>query len=217
MSISDLVGIQRTFTKCLKDIAVFERFHSDGQFFEVNDIQKENKRWLVVAAGIGEDETRDLFHENHKRAQKSLIPLLYKSTCRISFLFVLRPFDQDPMYSNQALLISPFAPTSGIPWVEIRNGYIKILNIPDNDNRLVNLRWEWDVIPALQYPYERWLRFWKDNCGFNPAHPPSHLHLNSDVISSRRSGELENELRLALGRPNPLAFLLSIAVWLRRL
>ena len=106
--------------------------------------------------------------------------------------------------------------------MEIRIAYIRIYDIPENDNRLLNLRWEWDVQPAVQDPFEKWLKCWKSDCGFNPAHPPSHLHLNSEVFSSGgnkaiRPGDLERELRLAIGRPNPLAFLLSIGAWFRGL
>lgn len=218
MSAHDLATIQRTFQQCFKDIAIFERSDTDGQFFEVNDIQKDNRRWLVIAAGLNQAEAEDFFAGNPTRVQKSLVPLRYKSSCEISFLFVLRPSDQDPMYSNQTILVSPFAPTQRIPWIEIRQAYVRILNIPDNETQLSSLRWEWDPVPAIRDPDEKWLRSWKYDCGFNPAHPPSHLHLNSKVLvpgSIRRPGDLYNELRIAIGRPNPLAFIFSIAVWLR--
>ena len=218
MSAYDLVVIQRTFQQCFKDIAVFERSDTDGQFFEVNDIQKDNKRWLVIAAGLDQAEAEDFFVGNSNRAEKSLVPLRYKLICKISLLFVLRPFEQDPMFCNQTILVSPFAPTKGIPWIEIREAYVRIRDIPDNSSQLANLRWEWDSVPAIQDPVEKWLRSWKYDCGFNPAHPPSHLHLNSENFvpgSTRRPGDLQNELRIAIGRPNPLAFLISIAVWFR--
>lgn len=222
MTAHDLSIIQRAFQECLRDIAVLERFDHDGHFFEVNDVQKENRRWLVIAAGVDQADAEELFAGNPKRAEKSLTPLRYRSTCRISLLFVLRSFDKEPMYSNQTLLVSPFAPTRGSPWVEIRKGYIRVFDIPENKNRLLNLRWEWEVVEALQNPLEKWLCSWTGDCGFNPGHPPSHLHLNSEVFERdgdviRRPGDLVDELRLAVGRPNPLAFLLSLAVWLRKL
>jgi hypothetical protein len=217
-----LVAIQNAFQQCFRDIAVFERFRSDGQFFEVNDFQKENKRWLVIAAGIEKTEAVELFRGNPKRAQRSLIPLKYRDRCRISLLFLIRPFNEDPKYENQTVLVSPFAPDRGIPYVEIRIAYIRIYDIPENDNRLLNLRWEWDALSALKDPIEKWLKSWMSDCGFNPAHPPSHLHLNSEEFSSSgkgavRTGDFERELRLAIGRPNPLAFLLSVGAWFRGL
>jgi hypothetical protein len=218
MGAHDLVTIQRTFEQCFKDIAVFERYDMDGQFFEVNDVQKDNGRWLVIAAGLSEAEAKDFFAGNPARAQKSLVPLRYRSRCKISLLFVLRPFEENPKYPNQTILVSPFAPTKRIPWIEIRQAYMRILDIPDNDIQLSSVRWEWDAVPAVRDPDEKWLRSWKYDCGFNPAHPPSHLHLNSRALvpgSITRPGDLKNELRIAIGRPNPLAFILSIAAWFR--
>lgn len=222
MTAHELTTIQRTFQQCLKDISIFGRFDTDGQFFEVNDIQKENRRWLVIAAGIEEAEADQLFSGYQRRAQDSLIPLKYRSTCRVCLLFILRPFDQELRYQKQTTLVSPFCSSRGIPWVEIRQAYVRIFDIPNNANKLQNIRWEWEIGPALQSPLEKNLQPWKDNCGFNPAHPPSHLHLNSIVYETnahlkRETSDPETELRLAIGRPNPLAFLLSIAVWLQRL
>lgn len=217
-----LTEIQKTFQQCLRDIAVFERFNSDGQFFESNDFQKKNKRWLVVAAGLEESEADELFSGNPKRAQKSLAPLRYRNACKISLLFIIRPYEEDLRDLKQTLFVSPFAANRGIPYVEILLGYIRIFDIPENNCRLSNLRWEWDAQSSLKEPIERWINCWKSECGFNPAHPPSHLHLNSEVfVSGRgktiRASDLEGELRLAIGRPNPLAFLLSFAAWVRRL
>ncbi len=222
MDTHNLTIIQETFQQCFRDIAVFERFGADGQFFEVNDFKKGNKRWLVIAAGIEDAEANEFFQGNPKRAKKSLLPLKFRDRCRISLLFLIRSFDEDPKYVNQTLLISPFAANRRIPYVEIRTAYIRIYDIPKNDNRLLNLRWEWDTKSAVQDPLEKWLICWKAECGFNPAHPPSHLHVNSEECNSDgnkaiRPGDLEKEFRLALGRPNPLAFLLSIGAWFRRL
>lgn len=220
MGLHNLVTIQRTFQQCFKDIAVFERSDTDGQFIEVDDIHKENRHWVVLAAGLDQTEAGNFFAGNRTKAERSLIPLRYKLTCKISLLFVLRPFEQDPMFTNQTILVSPFALTKGIPWIEIRQAYVRILDIPENDMKLSNLRWEWDPVPATSDPDEKWLRSWKYECGFNPAHPPSHLHLNSKPLavgSMMRPGDSPNELRMAIGRPNPLALIFSIAVWLRGL
>ena len=220
MSAYNLVNIQKTFQQCFKDVAVFERSDTDGRFIEVDDIHKENKHWVVIAAGLSQSEAEEFFAGNRTKAERSLIPLRYKSTCRISLLFVLRPFEQDPMYVNQTILVSPFAITRGIPWIELRHAYVRILEIPENDANLSSLRWEWDPVPSIRDPDEKWLRPWKHDCGFNPAHPPSHLHVNSIPLaqaSLMRPGDSPNELRMAIGRPNPLALILSIAAWFRGL
>lgn len=214
--------IQSSFIQCFKNIAVFKRSESDGQYFEANDIQKEKRRWLVVAAGVDASEAQKLFSGTPKRAEKALIPLRYKANCKISLLFVLRPFDNDLNSVSESIFVAPFAPRKRIPLVEIRQSYLRVSQIPGNKNQLNNLRWEWDIANALNTPVEKWLRNWNDDCGFNPAHPPSHLHLNSDRYDSspkksQRPVDTEIDLRLAIGKPNPLALLLSIATWLRRL
>ena len=83
-----------------------------------------------------------------------------------------------------------------------------------------HLRWDFDPAAAYAAPQEKWLQRWKPIIGFNPAHPPSHLHINQKPLDHfTRSRDAQayspDELRLAIGVPNPLAFLMSIAVWLR--
>ncbi|MDA1014040.1 MAG: hypothetical protein O3A00_06255 [Planctomycetota bacterium] len=63
---------------------------------------------------------------------------------------------------------------------------------------------------------------WKDALAFNPAHPPSHLHINQtplDEYESLRDAGTHSpaELRLTVGVPNPLALILSVAAWKRRM
>lgn len=222
MSEYKLSHIQRIFHKCLKDAAVFERSVTDGQFFETNDIEKERKRWLVIAAGIDKREASDLFIGNRGRAERSLTPLTFKDGCKVSILFILRPLEEDLYNSQDGILAVPFASSNKIPWVEMSRSYVRILDIPENNSRLTNVRWEWDIEVSSRDPIEPWLNCWKNDCGFNPAHPPSHLHLNSTVLEDvgykkRGDGGVNNDLRLAMGNVNPLAFLLSIAMWFRRI
>ena len=224
MSVNDFGILQRTFIKCFKDIALFERIESDGRFFESNDIHKENKRWLVIASGISKTETKEFFRGNLNRSEKALEPLKFRMNCIFSFLFVLRPYNEEIDISNttETDYIAPFAPNQGISYVLIRNGYIRISDFPENNNSIKNLRWEWDIRKALENPNEKWLNYWKSECGFNPAHPPSHLHINSEYSFSidrtkQRAIESDIEFRLAVGKPNPLAIILSIATWLRKL
>ena len=95
-------------------------------------------------------------------------------------------------------------------------------DLSDGKFGLFNLRWEVDTREAGKPPREHWLRDWKRTLRHNPAHPSSHLHFNTQPKASpvERSRGLEepgeNDLRLAIGDPNPLAFLLSVAAWVRR-
>lgn len=220
MSAHDLQTIQNTFTKCLKDSAVFRRPDSHGNYFEVNNLRKDNKDWLVVAAGIDESEAGDLFQGISKRAEKAVAPLRFGNSCEISILFVARPFSGEIVPNSKSF---PFAVQQGIPWIELREAYIRVWDLPDgNPQKLSNIRWEWDLSGRSDDPYEDWLREWKEEIGFNPSHSPSHLHFNTDRntqenTSSVRSGDRLDDLRLAVGKPNPLALILSLAVWLRSL
>ncbi len=222
MSVNDLSLIQDIFSECIKDIAVLERVESDGRFFESDSIKKERKNWLVIGAGLDESEASRFFPGNSKRAENSIIPLRYKS-CKISMLFVVRPFNGEfDSISMSSSLIAPFAPRKNIPWIQIRNAFLNVYDIPKNNNKLINFRWEWDTNHSFEEPYERWLRLWKNEIGFNPAHPPSHLHINSRTYKEniefvKRAGDTADDLRLSFGNPNPLSLILSVAVWLRAL
>ncbi|MDM8522858.1 hypothetical protein QUF80_05740 [Desulfococcaceae bacterium HSG8] len=222
MSINDLSLIQDIFCECIRDIAVLERFESDGRFFESDSIRKEKTDWIVIAAGLDESEAKQFFPGNSKRAERSAAPLRYKS-CKISMLFVVKPFDGDMnSISMSSLLITPFAPNKNIPLIRIRNAFLNVYDIPDNKNKLRNFRWEWDTNHSFEEPYEKWLRSWKNEIGFNPAHPPSHFHINSESYKEnieyiKRAGDSIDDLRISVGNPNPLSLILSVAVWLRTL
>ncbi len=214
-----LVSIKNIFSKCLEDCAVFHRPDSDGKLFESEVIHKENKTWLVIAAGLCESEANKWFSGHKKRAENSIFPILFKQRCEISMLFVVRAYDGNSIYSNPMRLIVPFAIQQQIPYLEMSQAYVRIWGVPDNYHNLMNLRWEWDTRPTKNYPYEKWLRNWTYDIGFNPAHPPSHLHINTERLdpSKLRTGDLCEDLRLAIGNLNPLSFLFSLAVWLRTL
>lgn len=218
MGSHELITLQAIFTQCFKDIAVFERFSSDGHYFESNDLIKEAKRWLVIAAGINEDDAKKYFNSHPNRFRKAIIPLSYKSLAKISLLFVIKPLSINSKHASSEELVAPFAPNRGIDLIEIRQGFIKVNDIPDNSQNLKSIRIDWELLPSLQEPFEKWLCSWKRECGFNPAHPPSHLHLNpKSSLGGNRPGDLVDDLRLYLGKPNPLALILSIANWLRKL
>ncbi len=65
----ELDKIADTFVECFQDAGVFER-SSGGTIIETDVIRKENKKWIVVAAGIGQDAANDLFPSNPKRAER---------------------------------------------------------------------------------------------------------------------------------------------------
>lgn len=209
--------IQRIFESCLAGSAVFERDSSGGQLFEADVIRRENKRWIAIAAGVSQTEAQDIFAANSGRAERATIPL---RTLRIggsvSFLFVLRtsrfPIEQhDP--TNQ---IAHFAPSEGIPLVEIREGFFRIRDLEDNRNTVKCLRWELDAVASRRDPMEPWLHNSASLLGYNPAHSPSHLHINSYGEDEMNAPvDPDSDLRLCVGVVNPLALVLSIAAWLR--
>ncbi|RJP33791.1 MAG: hypothetical protein C4527_03695 [Candidatus Omnitrophota bacterium] len=215
----NLDSIKSIFSKCLDDCAVFHRPDSDGRLFESEVIHKEDKHWLVMAAGLCESEARKWFSSNNQRAENALHPLRFKHACEISFLFIVRPISEERSQFNPLKLIVPFAVQHQIPYLEINQAYIRMWDFPDNPHKLLNLRWEWDARPAANHPYENWLKEWTHDIGFNPAHPSSHLHINTKRLDpfTLRAGDLFGDLRLAIGHPNPLALIFSIAVWLRSL
>lgn len=209
--------IQRIFESCLQSAAVFERDSSGGQLFEADVIRRENKNWIAIAAGVSQPEANDIFAANSGRAERATIPL---RTLGIrgsaSFLFVLRtsrfPIEQhDPMSQ-----IAHFAPSGGIPLVEVRDGYFRIRDMEENRNTVNSLRWELDAVQSRRDPMEPWLFTPAYLLGYNPAHSPSHLHINSyDEEEMTTPVEPASDLRLCVGVLNPLALVLSIAAWLR--
>lgn len=222
MDAQSLQTVQNTFEKCFRDSAIFIRSGFSGRYFEADEVRWDNKSWIVIAAGLDEGQAGKVFRGNQNRAEKSLAPLYFRGACEMSLLFVARPFHGDPAEISPLSLVTPFAPQQGIRWLELREAYIRLWGIPTNTQGLSNIRWEWDLDSVRDTPRERWLRDWTTDLGFNPAHSPSHLHLNSTRIetgqgSHFRFDDSPHELRLAIGRPNPLALILSIAVWLRSL
>jgi hypothetical protein len=205
----------------MRDAQVFERDVSSGSLFEVESLKKERKHWLAVAAGITEDESTTVFPTNVARAERATIPLSILGGGQASFYFVMRPLDYPVEESATFSRAAHFAPREGIPLVEIREGYFRLSNLPGDDNRLNHLRWELDLRTAYQDPLEDWLRTWMDRIQYNPGHAPSHVHFNAppldaEAVGRGRSDHSPSELRLAVGIPNPLALILSIAAWIRR-
>jgi len=191
---------------------IFSRDVGGGNLVETEIFRHGQANWLVVAAGISAAEGRTFFPVTGNRAARAETPMSVVGAGSASLLFVLRAIQQESIPSN----VTTFS--SDIPFIEFHTGYFRLTDI---DNSIIKqLRWEWDLQTADGEPIERWLIPWRSVIGYNPAHAPSHLHFNSPPLVLAASGRMRqehatNELRLAIGVPNPLALLLSIAVWLR--
>jgi hypothetical protein len=216
-----LDNLNRVFTACIRDAQVYEREAPGGSLFEVETLKKEKKNWLALAVGVTEDESNNIFPTNSARAERATIPLNILGGGQASFYFLMRPLNYAIELSSTFSRAAHFAPREGIPLVEIREAYFRLSHLPGDENRLNHLRWELDLTAAHQDPLEDWLRPWMDQIQYNPAHAPSHIHFNAppldaEAVGRERSDHFPSELRLAVGIPNPLALILSIAAWIRR-
>ncbi len=216
-----LNDLTRVFASCMRDAQVFERDAPSGSLFEVERLRKEKGNWLAIAAGVAEEESSAIFPNNSARAERATIPLNILGGGQASFFFVLRPLSLPVEKSSTFARAAHFAPGDGIPLVEIREAYFRLSNLPGDDNRLNHLRWELDLMTAHQDPKEDWLRPWMSRIQYNPGHPPSHMHFNAppfdaESLGGDRTEHSPSELRLAVGIPNPLAMILSLAVWIRQ-
>lgn len=218
MTLDDL---SKVFTACMRDAQVFERDVPSGSLFEVERVRKEKGNWLAIAAGVAEEESSAIFPNNSARAERATIPLNVLGGGQASFFFVLRPLNLPLEKSSTFARAAHFAPGDGIPLVEIREAYFRLSNLRGDDNRLNHLRWELDLMTAHQDPKKDWLRPWMSRIQYNPGHPPSHMHFNAlpfdaESLGGDRTERSPSELRLAVGIPNPLAMILSLAVWIRQ-
>ncbi len=216
-----LDDVTKVFAACMKDASVFDRDAPGGNLFEVERIKKERRDWLAIAAGVPGSEADSLFPSNSARAERATIPLSILGGGQASFFFVLRPLSRFPEASVPFERMAHFSPGDDIPFVEIRAAYFRLSDMPGGDNGLSHLRWEFDLTTGHQDPMEDWLRLWKGRLGCNPGHPPSHLHFNAppadaETLASGRSPPSSPQLRLAVGVPNPLTMIFSVAVWLRQ-
>lgn len=195
--------IAKVFEECFQDAAVFER--SDGTVVEIDLFKKEQQDWVVVAAGVDFDEAYSYFPNNRKRAERAGEPIRILPHGRLSVLIVVRPVagpcDNSPQLEN----VTAFAPGRGVPWVQVRDhSYVRCWDIRDPDSRVQSLRWELDIQNSLSDPHEVWLNDWKRHLQRNPAHSPSHLHINAPAFvpnapTDERIEHSLQELRLCVG------------------
>jgi len=216
----ELDKIANTFVECFQDACVFER-SVGGTIIETDVIRKDNKKWIVVAAGIDHDVASDLFQYNAKRADRASEPVTIIPDGQLSLLFVLRPVSLPFERAADIENVTTFSPVKGVALVQMRQGcFLRMWDIHDAKSKIQSLRWELDNVQALQHPHEGWLTEWRRYLGFNPAHPASHLHINAipfvpNAEDNDRIQHSPEELRLGIGVPNPLGLILSIAAWLR--
>ena len=212
-----LTHLQKQFDKCLRDTVVFSRDTEAGNIVEFETYRKGQRDWLVVAAGIWRSESDRYFSRSSGRRDRAVIPLQLSGGARASMLYVVRPWDAPPPPS---VCGPPFVTTfdENVEFLEVEVAYVRLWDLARPGCH--TLRWELDGDSLQDSPLEPWLRPWRAVLRCNPAHPSSHLHVNTPALdedpAARDSQErLTTDLRLAVGIPNPLALLLSLAAWLR--
>jgi hypothetical protein len=211
------------FGRCLAEAEIFHRDVPSKTLFDwIVREEKGGLRWAILAAGISEETAESHFKRGSQRASDATIPLQVAGGGRAEILLQMRPIEWPNSHPKGASFLAYYVPDE-IPLVEIAKGRISLdFDVPASRVGLFNLRWEVDPREAGKPPREEWLRGWWQALGSNPAHPASHLHFNSQpkAPAGERSWgwdePAENDLRLAIGDPNPLAFVLSVATWVRR-
>lgn len=215
----DLQRVADLIEACFRDAGVFSRQTVGAGLIEAEVCTIERARWLVACAGIGEADAANYFKGHPGKQDRAVSPLRTSDSGQLSFLFVVRPFE----FGTAVDLppgVTDFAPGNQIPYVEYRNGsFFRASNLDGGEIGVEHFRWELDIPKAHTQPREEWLRKWFTILGENPAHPASHLHVNSPPLeegaSKRRDEYSGDDLRLAVAPPNPLALVLSFAAWLR--
>lgn len=207
--------IQNHFEGCLQQAGVFERSVEGAQLFDIEIVERSQRKWLVIAAGISHSESNEFFSDQHKR-ERAIVPMQVTPHGQASILLVLRP--EDPAASLVRGKYVTFFSTD-VGWVEIHQGcYVRVDGL--ESPAVKQIRWELDAVQGHREPQEAWLRPWANIVECNPAHAPSHWHINSPPIEEpgrrdQRRVFVPPELRLATGLPNPLMLMLSLANWLR--
>jgi hypothetical protein len=212
------------FERCLREAAVFSRNVPNRSLIEwVEKEERDGSRWAILAAGVSDKTAGRSFKPGSEQAGNATIPLQVSGGGRAEILLQMRPIEWPSSLPGSTRFVAHYALGERISLIEILKGRISVdFDLPEGKFGLFNLRWEVDAREAGRPPREQWLGDWWRALGYNPAHPPSHLHFNSQpkAPAGERSGvweePAENELRLAIGDPNPIAFLLSVASWVRR-
>lgn len=203
---------------CFREARVFTPQAAGAGLIETNVCRLDGAEWLVAGAGLGESAADDYFRGHPTKRSRALHPLRANDNGQLAFLFVIRPFDLR-LATELPLGVAAFAPGNQMPYIEYRNGsFFRASNLDGGSVGVQHLRWELDTRNAGARPREEWLRKWAPILGCNPAHPTSHLHVNSPPLGDDGDDRVDSsgdDLRLAVAPPNPLALVLSFAAWLR--
>lgn len=215
-SVSWAENVRNALRQCLAEAEVFTPTNEAGHFFESDIVNG----WLCVAAGIDGQRIQRYFPKNNAKQCRSETGIQIEGGGKLSFALKVRQFDPVDFNDQIGNRIASFAPGRDVPYIELNDGFIHLQDMSRGDENVGHLRWDFDASNAYQQPQEAWLSSWMTIIGFNPAHPVSHLHINQtplDHYHSSRDAQTHSpdELRLAIGVPNPLAMFMSIAAWLR--
>jgi hypothetical protein len=208
--------IQSHIEGCLRQAGVFGRSVDGAQLLENEMIEKAGRKWILLAAGISDGEAHALISAEHKQ-ERAAVPIEISPDGTLSILLILRPLEADSRAAHGAYT-TDFS--SDVGQVELYQGcYVRVDGL--SSPAIQQIRWELDPVAGHKPPIEEWLRPWAQIIGCNPGHPPSHWHVNSPPIElpgRRQRQRLANppELRLAVGLPNPLLLILSLANWLHQ-
>jgi hypothetical protein len=95
-----------------------------------------------------------------------------------SILLVVRPYPANAPW-ERGKFVTEFSLDVGA--IELYQGsYIRIDDIESPAIR--QIRWELNPVEGYKTPVEPWLYPWAKIVGCNPAHAPSHWHINSPPI-----------------------------------
>lgn len=211
--------VSRTIVDCFNDAGIYRR-SENRPIVETEVAMIDSRQWVVAAAGLDTSNAERYFGSQTNRADRVREAVSIQPQGRLEILFILRPVDPANEQITNPDRIVRFAPGRHIPFVEVGDGsFLRFDDLPDTHVPFHSLRWELDERSSHQRPLELWLTDWYEAFYQNPAHPAAHLHVdslsNQSTKRTRSSASSQPELRLAMGIPNPLAMIMSVAVRLR--
>jgi len=212
----------RLVQDAFRDSGVFVRADR-GAILEQEEVRTNGQKYLVLAAGIGRQDSE--FYFRHARNRQDALrdyPLRLRGGGLADILLCMRPVGSDePLGATETR--TSFSPQeTRLSHVAIKAAHLRVYRLPENPLHLQSLRLEYDPQRMGTPPTEAWLRVWAEIAQDNPAHAVIHLHVNSGEEASwattprRPAHQRDEDLRLGIGFPNPLIAVLSLACWYRR-
>lgn len=196
-----------------RESGVFQR-EGSHDLLTAEALTVSGRRYVALLAGSANARHRALHANDSRRHELNTFPLRLRGNGEVDVCIVARPLeDSDEAAPDEHP--APFAPTEQLPWVAVREFHVRVFDLAENDLGVRCLRIEYDARSAAAPAQERWLRDWHRILGDNPAHSRWHVHVNSgdDAQGTLRGEFTDNDLRLAIGAPNPLTLVLSFAAW----